>query len=75
MSQLFSPIKFRDLTLKNRVTIAPMCQYSARHGLANDWHFAHLARFAIGGGGGLLGRPRPGGPTRRPRKEGRKRPS
>ena len=49
MSQLFSPIKFRDLTLKNRVTIAPMCQYSARHGLANDWHFAHLARFAIGG--------------------------
>jgi 2,4-dienoyl-CoA reductase-like NADH-dependent reductase (Old Yellow Enzyme family) len=51
MSQLFSPITLRDLTLKNRVIVAPMCQYTARHGIANDWHFAHLARFAIGGFG------------------------
>lgn len=51
MSQLFTPISFRGLTLKNRITVAPMCQYSARHGFANDWHFAHLARFGIGGFG------------------------
>jgi 2,4-dienoyl-CoA reductase-like NADH-dependent reductase (Old Yellow Enzyme family) len=46
---LFSPLELRGLTLKNRVVISPMCQYSAREGLANDWHFAHLARFAMGG--------------------------
>ena len=46
---LFSPITFRDLTLKNRAVVAPMCQYSARHGMANDWHFVHLGRFALGG--------------------------
>lgn len=51
MSQLFTPFTLRDLTLKNRLVVAPMCQYSARHGVANDWHFAHLARFAIGGFG------------------------
>jgi 2,4-dienoyl-CoA reductase-like NADH-dependent reductase (Old Yellow Enzyme family) len=51
MSQLFTPYTLRDLTLKNRLVVAPMCQYSARHGVANDWHFAHLARFAIGGFG------------------------
>jgi 2,4-dienoyl-CoA reductase-like NADH-dependent reductase (Old Yellow Enzyme family) len=39
------------VTLKNRVVISPMCQYSAKDGLANDWHFAHLAKFAIGGAG------------------------
>ena len=51
MSQLFIPFTFRDLTLKNRLVVAPMCQYTARHGFANDWHFAHLGRFAIGGFG------------------------
>lgn len=51
MSHLFAPLTLRDLTLKNRLVVAPMCQYSARHGVANDWHFAHLARFAIGGFG------------------------
>ena len=51
MTQLFSPATFRDLTLKNRLVVAPMCQYSAIDGMANDWHFAHLARFAIGGFG------------------------
>ena len=48
---LFTPITLRGLTLKNRVVISPMCQYSAIDGMANDWHFAHLARFAIGGAG------------------------
>ena len=51
MSLLFSPIQLRDLTLRNRTVVAPMCQYSARHGLANDWHFVHLGRFALGGFG------------------------
>ena len=48
---LFTPISLRGVTLKNRVVISPMCQYSAREGLASDWHFAHLAKFAIGGAG------------------------
>jgi 2,4-dienoyl-CoA reductase-like NADH-dependent reductase (Old Yellow Enzyme family) len=51
MSLLFSPLQLRDLTLRNRTVVAPMCQYSAQHGLANDWHFVHLGRFAMGGFG------------------------
>jgi 2,4-dienoyl-CoA reductase-like NADH-dependent reductase (Old Yellow Enzyme family) len=51
MSLLFSPLQLRDLTLRNRTVVAPMCQYSAKHGLANDWHFVHLGRFALGGFG------------------------
>ena len=46
---LLSPFKLRGLTLKNRVVISPMCQYSAVEGLVNDWHLVHLGRFAIGG--------------------------
>lgn len=49
MTMLFSPVTYRDLTLKNRVIVAPMCQYSAKHGFANDWHLVHLGRFAMGG--------------------------
>ena len=49
MSKLFSPVTYRGLTLKNRVIVAPMCQYSARHGFADDWHLVHLGRFALGG--------------------------
>ena len=49
MSKLFSPVTYRGMTLKNRVIVAPMCQYSAKHGLANDWHLVHLGRFALGG--------------------------
>lgn len=49
MTRLFSPFTIRNLTLKNRVIVAPMCQYSARHGHANDWHLVHLGRFALGG--------------------------
>ena len=51
MSELFSPLSLRGLTLRNRTVVAPMCQYSAKHGLANDWHFVHLGRFALGGFG------------------------
>jgi len=51
MSLLFSPLTLRELTLRNRAVVAPMCQYSAQHGFANDWHFVHLGRFALGGFG------------------------
>lgn len=51
MSQLFSPATMRGLTLRNRAVVAPMCQYSAQDGFANDWHMVHLGRFAIGGFG------------------------
>ncbi|CAN5440856.1 NADH:flavin oxidoreductase/NADH oxidase [soil metagenome] len=51
MSQLtlFKPLTLRGLTLKNRIVVSPMCQYVAVDGVAQDWHLAHLARFAIGG--------------------------
>lgn len=48
---LFQPLSLRGVTLKNRVVIAPMCQYSAEQGLVNDWHLVHLGRFAMGGAG------------------------
>ncbi|WP_426044150.1 hypothetical protein [Caulobacter sp. DWR3-1-2] len=53
MSQLtlFKPLTLRGLTLKNRIVVSPMCQYVAVDGVAQDWHLAHLARFAIGGAG------------------------
>jgi 2,4-dienoyl-CoA reductase-like NADH-dependent reductase (Old Yellow Enzyme family) len=50
-SLLFSPLELRAVRLPNRVVISPMCQYSATDGFANDWHFAHLAKFAIGRAG------------------------
>lgn len=48
---LFLPLQLRELTLKNRVVVSPMCQYSADHGVPNDWHLVHLGRFALGGAG------------------------
>lgn len=48
---LFSPLALRSITLPNRVGVAPMCQYSAAHGVANDWHLVHLGARAIGGAG------------------------
>src|SRR5258707_667263 len=45
---LFSPIALRGITLKNRVVVSPMCQYSAHDGLANDWHFVHLGQMDTG---------------------------
>ena len=48
---LFSPLALRGLTLRNRAVLSPMCQYSAHDGMAGDWHFAHLAKFATGGFG------------------------
>jgi len=49
MSALFSPIKLRELKLANRIMVAPMCQYSAENGEANDWHFTHINNLALSG--------------------------
>jgi NADPH2 dehydrogenase len=49
MSALFSPIKLRGLKLPNRIMVAPMCQYSADNGEANDWHFTHINSLALSG--------------------------
>lgn len=49
MSALFSPFSLRSLTLKNRIAVSPMCQYSATDGFANDWHLVHLGSRAVGG--------------------------
>jgi 2,4-dienoyl-CoA reductase-like NADH-dependent reductase (Old Yellow Enzyme family) len=46
---LFDPLPIRSLTLKHRIVVSPMCQYSSRDGLANDWHLVQLGRFAVGG--------------------------
>jgi 2,4-dienoyl-CoA reductase-like NADH-dependent reductase (Old Yellow Enzyme family) len=48
---LFTPLAIREATFKNRIVIAPMATYSAIDGIAQDWHFAHLGRFALGGAG------------------------
>ncbi len=48
---LFSPIDLRGVTLRNRVMISPMAQYSANEGVAGDWHVVHLGKFALGGAG------------------------
>jgi 2,4-dienoyl-CoA reductase-like NADH-dependent reductase (Old Yellow Enzyme family) len=52
--QLFRPFTIRGVTFKNRVVVSPMCQYKAVEGDATDWHFAHHARFALGGVGGAF---------------------
>lgn len=49
MSSLFSPLTIKGLTLRNRVVVSPMCQYSATDGFANDWHLVHLGAMAVGG--------------------------
>ena len=46
---LFTPLKLRGLTLKNRVVVSPMCMYSAKNGCANDFHLAHLGSLILGG--------------------------
>lgn len=48
---LFQPIAFRSVTARNRIVVAPMCQYSANGGLGNDWHVQHLGARAAGGAG------------------------
>ena len=51
---LFSPITFKSVTLKNRIAVSPMCQYSSHEGFANYWHLVHLGARAIGGAGLIM---------------------
>ncbi|WP_108879402.1 oxidoreductase [Anderseniella sp. Alg231-50] len=52
--KLFSPCTIKQVTLANRVVIAPMCQYSAQDGLFADWHFANYSKYALGRPGAII---------------------
>lgn len=51
MPHLFEPFTLKSITLRNRIGISPMCQYSSEDGLATDWHLVHLGARAAGGAG------------------------
>jgi 2,4-dienoyl-CoA reductase-like NADH-dependent reductase (Old Yellow Enzyme family) len=51
MANLFSPLKIKNVELKNRIVVSPMCEYSSLDGFANDWHLVHLGSRAVGGAG------------------------
>jgi len=46
---LFDELKIRDVTLRNRIVVSPMCEYSSADGFATDWHLVHLGSRAVGG--------------------------
>jgi 2,4-dienoyl-CoA reductase-like NADH-dependent reductase (Old Yellow Enzyme family) len=48
---LFEPLTLRGVTLRNRIAVSPMCEYSSVDGFANDWHMVHLGSRAVGGAG------------------------
>lgn len=48
---LFDPLQIRELPLRNRIVVSPMCQYSSPDGFATDWHLVHLGSRAVGGAG------------------------
>jgi 2,4-dienoyl-CoA reductase-like NADH-dependent reductase (Old Yellow Enzyme family) len=54
MQHLFSPLTIRTLTIRNRVGVSPMCQYSSIDGFANDWHLQHIGSRASGGAGLII---------------------
>ena len=54
MALVFEPLTIRDITLKNRIVVSPMCQYSSIDGFASDWHLVHLGSRAIGGAGLII---------------------
>jgi 2,4-dienoyl-CoA reductase-like NADH-dependent reductase (Old Yellow Enzyme family) len=49
--RLFEPLEIRGVTLRNRIAVSPMCEYSSRDGFANSWHAVHLGSRAVGGAG------------------------
>ena len=53
-SKLFSTLQIKSISLKNRIAISPMCQYSSEDGFANDWHLVHLGSRASGGAGLII---------------------
>ena len=54
MSNLFSQLRIKDITLRNRIAISPMCMYTATEGFANDFHLVHLGSRALGGAGLII---------------------
>lgn len=54
MSKLLTSFQLKGITLKNRVVMSPMCQYSSENGFANDWHFVHYGSRAVGGCGVIM---------------------
>jgi 2,4-dienoyl-CoA reductase-like NADH-dependent reductase (Old Yellow Enzyme family) len=54
MSKLFSSFIIKNINLKNRIVMSPMCQYSAKDGITNDWHLVHLGSRAAGGTGLIM---------------------
>ena len=48
-ASLFEPLTLRGVTLRNRIGVSPMCQYSSTDGFATDWHLVHLGSRAVGG--------------------------
>lgn len=54
MAHLFSPLKIKNIELKNRIAVSPMCEYSSEDGFANDWHLVHLGSKAVGGAGLII---------------------
>jgi 2,4-dienoyl-CoA reductase-like NADH-dependent reductase (Old Yellow Enzyme family) len=54
MPHLFEPFTLRGVTLRNRIGVSPMCQYSSEDGFANDWHLVHLGSRAVGGAGLII---------------------
>lgn len=54
MSLLYTPINIKNLSLKNRIVVSPMCQYSSIDGFANNWHLVHLGSRAVGGAGLII---------------------
>jgi 2,4-dienoyl-CoA reductase-like NADH-dependent reductase (Old Yellow Enzyme family) len=54
MAHLFSPLKIKNIELKNRIVVSPMCEYSSEDGFANDWHLVHLGSMAVGGAGLII---------------------
>ena len=53
-THLFTPLQLRDVRLRNRIMVSPMCQYSSVDGYANDWHLVHLGSRAVGGAAAVL---------------------
>lgn len=51
MASLFEEFRLKDVVLRNRIVVSPMCQYSAVDGFPTDWHFVHLGSRAVGGAG------------------------
>ncbi|MCM4159801.1 NADPH dehydrogenase NamA [Antarcticibacterium flavum] len=54
MTKLFTPIEIKDIKLRNRITVSPMCQYSSVDGFSNNWHLVHLGTRAVGGAGLII---------------------